>query len=292
MTATAAPRPVDGSRPRRRGSVPLRAVAKRGLRAYGMVTSPLRPVPDFLVIGAKRCGTTSLHRYLLQHPRVAAMFPAAERKKGVHYFDRNPDRSVSWYRSHFRVGHRMVAGEASPYYLYHPHAAARAAAVAPDAKLIVLLRDPAERAWSHYRDEVKLGRESLSFADAVAAEPSRTEPELERLLADRSYRSVAHEHFTYVSQGLYARHLGRWLEHYPRSQLLVLRSEDLFEDPRATYGAVVRFLGLDEDVDVAFERHNASVDLPQEAAVIDRLQQYYEPFNRDLARLVEAWPGW
>jgi hypothetical protein len=255
----------------------------------------LRDPPDYLIIGAKRAGTTSLYNYLLANPSVAPLFPAVQGIKGVHYFDRQADRSFSWYRSHFPVrtnrGHRLC-GESSPYYLYHPLAARRVAAALPSVKLIVLLRDPAERAWSHYKDEVRNGRETLSFRDAVAAERERTDVELQRLLADEHYRSEHYEHLTYVSQGLYAHHLARWLDRFRPDRLCVLRSESMFADPEATYARVLDFLGLVRRTAVSFDRFNATEPDPDDTGAVDELRRYYEPHNRRLTDLVGWEPAW
>ena len=147
-------------------------------------------MPDFLIIGTQRGGTTSLYNYLLARPQIAA----ATRKE-VHFFDNNFHRGIPWYRAHFPSliqgdmaetirGQRFITGEASPYYLFHPHAPARAALVVPKAKLIVLLRNPVDRAYSHYCRMVKKGRETLSFEDALAQEEIRTRGEGQRLAAD------------------------------------------------------------------------------------------------------------
>jgi hypothetical protein len=228
-----------------------------------MASAGARPLPDYLIIGAKRSGTTSLHRWLLAHPDVLPLFPSARRLplrddiKGVHYFDASPERSVRWYRSHFPTaasralasrrggGARVVAGEASPYYLHHPHAAARAARVVPEARLIVLLRDPVERAWSHWKEQRRRGFEPLAtFEEALDAEPARLAGEAERLAADAAYRSFAHEHQSYAATGRYLEPLARWQAAFPPEQLLVLRSEDAFADPQGTFTRVLEFLGL------------------------------------------------
>jgi hypothetical protein len=227
-----------------------------------MATAEARPLPDYLIIGAKRSGTTSLHRWLLAHPDVLPLFPSARVLplradiKGVHYFDAHPERSVRWYRSHFptrasralaarRSGARVVAGEATPYYLHHPHAPARAAAVVPDARLIVLLRDPVERAWSHWKEQRRRGFEPLAtFEEAIEAEPARLAGEAERMADDPGYRSFAHEHRSYVTTGRYLEPLARWQAAFPPGQLLVLRSEDAFADPQGTFTRVLDFLGL------------------------------------------------
>ena len=274
---------------------PVKDGAYAAVRAYALSTSRLRRRPDYLIIGAKRCGTTSLHRYLLQHPSISATFPAAKNIKGVHYFDRQPLRSTRWYASHFPVRPAgQLAGEASPYYLYHPLAAARAAAVVPDARLIVLLRDPAHRAWSHYRDEVKNGRETLSFAQAVDLEKERTAEAARRLAVDDAFVSRAHEHHTYVTQGFYAGHLRRWLQHYPAAQLCVLRSEDMFADPEAVHRTALAFLGLPAVPLPAYHRANASPPVldPDERSVLDRLRTGYAEPNRELEQLLGRSMGW
>jgi hypothetical protein len=240
----------------------LRAAARGGLRAFGVASAPLRPLPDFLIIGAKRSGTTSLHRWLLAHPEVLPLFPSARWLpvrsdiKGVHFFDR-AGRGPWWYRSHFPTrptravaarragGARVVAGEASPYYLHHPHAPARAAEVVPGARLLVLLRDPVDRAWSHWKEQRRRGFEPLAtFEEALEAEPGRLAGEVERLVADPHHRSFAHEHQSYAATSRYLEALTRWEATFPADQLLVLRSEDLFAEPQATFDRVLDFLGL------------------------------------------------
>jgi hypothetical protein len=235
--------------------VPVKEGAKRALRGLAVGTSQVRQLPDFLIIGTKRGGTTSLWRYLLLHPLVAPMFPATQNIKSPHFFDLHYARGVAWYRSYFpsaayrsrvqrRHGRPPVAGEASPYYLFHPRAAERAVEVVPGAKVIVLLRNPVERAWSHYWERVKAGVEPLSFEEAIEREPSRLAGEAERILADPSYNSEAHEYYSYLARGRYLEQLERWLQRFPREQFCILRSEDFFGDAPRVYGQVLEFLGL------------------------------------------------
>jgi hypothetical protein len=239
--------------------------AIRLVEGYLSLTSGLRRSPDFLIIGAQRAGTTSLYRYLAQHPQVVPALGA----KGAHYFDTHAERSVAWYRSHFvaepyrwylelRSGSRTATGEASPYYLFHPHAPRRAADVVPGAKLIALLREPAARALSHHTHEVTGGFEPLvRFEDAIAAEPARVEPETARMEQDETYASFAHQHYSYLSRGHYAEQLQRWLDHYPREQLLVLSAERFFARPAAEFARVTEFLGLEPASGIEFRAYNA-----------------------------------
>jgi hypothetical protein len=216
----------------------------RRIRAdYRQLTGGLRGFPSALIIGAQRSGTTSLFNYLIRHPDV---LPPLD--KEIHYFDLHYARGVRWYRGRFPYIHRLRAGalslDASPYYLAHPLVPQRVAELLPDIKLIALLRNPVDRALSHYQHEVRQGREPLSFPEAVAREPERLAGEEERLQADPTYYSYNHHRFSYLRRGVYIEQLRRWLQHFARSQLLVLESEWLFRDPAAATAAVHEFLGL------------------------------------------------
>jgi len=216
---------------------PVRIVVRNAVWTYGRATSFVRPLPDFLIIGAQKAGTTALYSYLRRHPHIVG--PAW---KEVSFFDRHYARGAGWYRGNFPIRRRALVGEASPSYLFHPLAPERAAALVPHARLIVLLRDPVDRALSHYHYEVALGREKLSFEDALAREDERTRGEVQRMLQDPSYFSAAWWNYTYVARGRYAEQLECWFAAFPREQLLILASDALADEPAATYARVLEFL--------------------------------------------------
>lgn len=267
-----------------------------------MSTATLRVWPDFLIIGAKRCGTTSLYGYLLGHPHVAPLVPRRQHLKGLYFFDVNFGRGTTWYRSHFPTAASMsrlrahrgtaITGEASPYYLAHPLTPARASSLLPDARILVLLRNPVDRAFSHYREQVRRGVETLSFSDAIDAESSRLAGEVERLRRDPSAYSHAHEHLAYVSRGDYADQLARWMEVYPRDQILIVRSEDLYADPGPTYACVDRFLGLPPHGRTSWPRYNFHPGSGVDPAVRARLAERYREPNRRLEELVGRRFSW
>jgi hypothetical protein len=213
----------------------------RCARLLHRATSPARMLPTFLVVGAKRAGTTSLYRYLTRHPGVLSCAMG----KGTHYFDVCFTRGWGWYRSSFPLarGH-AITGEASPYYMFHPLAPARIAAALPGVRLIMVLRDPVDRAWSHYHNERSLGTEPLSFEDAVAREVERLGGEAERMTSDPAYQSFAWRHHSYLARGRYAEQLERLYNLFPPDQVLVLQSEALLADPNVALGPVWPFLGL------------------------------------------------
>ncbi|HJR16062.1 MAG TPA: sulfotransferase domain-containing protein [Gemmatimonadales bacterium] len=255
----------------------------RRLRAdYRQLTAPLRGLPSTLIIGAQKAGTTSLFNYLIQHPDVLPSL-----RKEVHYFDFQYHRGVNWYRGHFPYTHQLRRGfltlDASPYYLVHPLVPQRVAQLLPEIKLVALLRNPVDRALSHYQHEVRGGRESLSFAEALEKEPERLAGEEERLLADPSYYSYNHHRFSYLRRGRYVDQLRQWTRHFPRSRLLVLQSEELFRDPAGTTAAVHGFLGLKPHrlrLEKPFLQTGYDRSIPLELR--SKLVAYFEPYNQQL----------
>lgn len=247
-----------------------------------------RALPDAVILGAQKCGTTSLHGYLVQHPGVIPPL-----RKEVHYFDLNYPRGEAWYRAHFgRTGETGLNLDASPYYLFHPAVPARLHALLPDAKLVVLLRDPVRRAYSHYWHERAKGREKLEFDDAIAAEPGRVAA-AEAGLADGSLdRSADHQHFSYLARGRYAEQLERWFALYPRERFLVVRFEDLVKEPLARLNDVLAWLGLPPAAKVDLEPRNTRRYPPMSPETERRLREQFEPHNRRLEALLGRSLGW
>src|SRR5215208_8528317 len=140
---------------------PARVVLRNAIWTYGKATAKLRPLPDFLILGAQKAGTTALYAYLRWHPQITG--PSF---KEVSFFDRHYARGERWYRAHLPMRRSSIVGEASPSYLFHPLAPERVAQMLPNARLVALLRNPVDRAFSHYQHEVALGREPLSFEAA------------------------------------------------------------------------------------------------------------------------------
>jgi Sulfotransferase domain len=261
---------------------PVRRVARNAVWSFGRATARGRPLPDFLVIGAQKAGTTALYAYLRWHPAITG--PSW---KEVSFFDRHWWRGESWYRGQFPLRSRgKVVGEASPSYLFHPLAPERACAVVPRARLVALIRNPVDRAYSQYQHEVALGREQLSFEDALAAEEDRTRGEVERLLADPRAFSRAWWDHTYAARGLYADQLERWLAVFPRDQLLVVTTDELGERPAETYASILAFLGAPphrlEDYPRVFDRDYAPMRPETRSALAAR---FVEP-NRRLEALL------
>jgi Sulfotransferase domain len=277
----------------------------RPRRRFRLATRRARILPSFLVVGAQRAGTTSLFDYLGRHPDVASPAGGEESvawAKELHFFDDKFWRGVDWYRSFFptvagqRVarlrGGDLVTGEATPYYLFHPAVPGRVAATLPEVRLVALLRDPIERAYSHYQLMCRKGLEQLSFEDAVTAEAERLAGEEERLIADPHYRSYHHRHHAYLARGLYADQLERWLGHFPREQLMVLHAEEFFARPAEMYAQVLAFLGLRPHRPDNFRHRNRASYAPIDPKLRARLEERLAEPNARLARLLGRDFGW
>lgn len=280
-----------------------RGVLKAGVRLTGTASSGLRPPPDFLVIGAKRGGTTSFYYDLLEHPGVVRLFPPpvlglkSEATKGVHYFDTQFFRGERWYRSYMptaatrrrvstRYGLDAVTGEASPFYLFHPAAAARAHATVPEARIIALLRDPVTRTYSHWKERRRNGMEALDFLDALDAEDSRISGERERLLDDPSYISYAWEQESYAAQSRYAESLRPWVELFGRDHVFVAASEDYYAQPDRVLGDVHEFLGLPRKATATGSVRNAAAGAPLPPELQAELHRRFADSNQALALLL------
>ncbi|WP_019503570.1 sulfotransferase domain-containing protein [Pleurocapsa sp. PCC 7319] len=267
---------------------------ERVLNKSGRIaTSPFRIMPSFIIIGAKKCGTTSLFRYLIEHPNIGA--PST---KEISYFDLNFAKGNIWYRSFFPMSlpnlesQTLITGEASASYICHPKAPKRIAKVLPHVKLIALLRDPVDRAYSHYHHTKRIGRENLSFEEAIAQEETRV-----RQIESGGRRPGNNQpqayNYTYLSSGLYAEQLQNWLEQFSKQQLLVLNSEDFFRNPPSSFKQVINFLKLPSWSLKNYRKHNFNqYPEPLKESTRESLTEYFRPHNHKLFELLGTDFGW
>ena len=200
---------------------------------------PLEQFPRFLGIGAQKGGTTTLQRLLQHHPQV--FLPDA---KELHYFSLHYARGPRWYAAQFEAAlPDQFCGEITPYYLFHPEAPARIASLLPDVKLVILLRDPVERALSQYFHSRRLGLEPLPLEDALAAEADRLYG-ANQILASPEGRDRSHQEHSYVARSRYELQLELYHRYFAADQLLVLRSEDFFSQPTLSWQRLQMFLAL------------------------------------------------
>jgi len=289
------------------GTSVLRAIRRntRHVLLEGMVAARQRqadrPPPDFVIVGAQRCGTTSLFRALNKHP---AMMSNVMNAKGIHYFDTSYHRDLAWYFAHFptradrdshaaKVGQKAIVGEASPYYLYHPAGAQRMAQAIPDAKIIILLRDPVKRAISHHLHMVFEGHEPIEDIDqALNMESTRLEGIEQRLLNEPTFVSRPHQHFSYTERGHYAQQLEKFLEHYDRNNVLVMTTDELISNSQSSLSAIQSFIGLEPDPSIQLEKRNASSSFQPQSETVQRLTEVFAASNKRLANIVDIKIPW
>ncbi len=253
-------------------------------------------LPDFIVIGAMKCGTTSFYHLLVQHPHVE---PAAN--KELHYFDMFFDEGVEWYRRCFpaprwRDGRRTITGEATPY-LGDPPVPERMARVVPQARLIALLRNPVDRAYSNYHQMVRNGWEPRTFEEVVeeTMEAEVTWPPREDIAFahDEDRAMIDRARKGYLANGVYVDQLLYWSEFLDREQTIVLKSEDFFERPAETLKLVLDFLGLPGWEPEAWEiRRKGDYEQEMNRATRRRLEEYFEPHNQRLYDYLGRDLGW
>jgi hypothetical protein len=256
---------------------------------FRRVTSFGRALPNAIILGAQKAGTTYLFDLLEKHPEVSASF-----RKEVQFFGYRYGRGMGWYRSWFpfRWQAKKVVLEGTPFYLYHPRCAERIHSHLPAARLIVLLRDPVQRAYSSYQDQCRRGAETLSFADALAKEDERTADDHQHF-DDIHHPLKAVRVFSYRRYGIYHEQLARYLAVFPRESLLILRSETFFSDTKGTVARVCRHLGISEWEPPALPPSNSGGKYSSlDPKVAEELRAFYRPHNQRLYELIGEDFGW
>lgn len=266
------------------------------VREYRHATWTKRALPDFIIIGAQKAGTSSLYNYLGQHPQIAPSYT-----KEVHYFDGGISPSIDtfakgtkWYASHFPLRRNVSIDtkifEASPLYLFNPVAAKRMSELLPDVKIIALLRNPTERAISQFFHETRLNREFLSIKAAFETEFSRIQPAIDA----KNYKDDDFICHSYQSRGLYKEQLERYSSCFPKEHILLLESESFFSDPRKILKQVFKFVGVDEDYRVKDlkPRNVASNRSKVPLEVYENLNAFFSAHNEALYRFIGETYDW
>jgi len=227
-----------------------------------------------------------MQSYLVQHPQL---FGGTH--KEVHFFDYQYDRGENWYRSVFPMTSGMppgsLTGDATPLYMVHPLVPSRVARLLPDVKLIVLLRDPVDRAISHYYHQVRRGREELAIETAFAAEQSRISDEKMRLLNGEDFKPEPFRRFSYKERGHYAEQLERWFDYFPRQQFFIDTSERFYSKTESFLADVFQFLGVDTSVSISdLKPRNVGIEREDDLEIRAMLRDYFKPHNRRLEELL------
>ena len=245
--------------------------------AAGVLGEPeVGTLPDFIIIGAQKCGTTALYVLLTNHPSVK---PAGVRE--LHFFDL-PERFAKgpeWYRRCFptpqwKNGRRSITGEKTPYYLFHPHVPERMAEVVPRVRLMVLLRNPVDRAYSQYHHEMSM------MQSRERGKPGTFEEAIEQ------------KNSSYLPRGIYVDQLQRWFEYFSKDQMLILKSEDFFEQTAESLRLVHDYLELPHHELESSNRERTDRYPPMNPDTRRRLEAYFEPHNQRLYEFLGVDFGW
>jgi hypothetical protein len=288
----------------------IQAKVKQYQKRYRQVTSRFRMLPTFIIAGAQKSGTVALFIYLSQHPGVIRPF-----RKEPHFFDLHYQLGLNGYRNYFpaywtqrfqaiRQQQPVMTFEATPDYIFHPLAAQRMAATLPDVKVIVILRNPIDRAWSHYVHNATTAgqREPLSFDDAIEGEDERLAGLENQIVSGETVNPPAYFHYSYRTRGIYIRQLRRLYDHIPADNILIVKNEDMASQTDAIYQQALAFVGLPEYHLPEYPRKNVSREAkyanrdieiaPMSVATRQSLREFYQPYNQELYDFLGRDFGW
>lgn len=264
------------------------------------ITRSFRLLPDFLIIGYYKSGTTSLYDYLVQHENIGAAL-----RKEIHFFSFSYWRGLNWYRSYFptiyekrkieaKTGKKFLTGEASPQYIFHPYSLERIRKDLPQAKLILLLRNPVDRAYSHYIHEKKHGNELLqTFEEAIDLDEKR-----HKVMLSKFEKNEIKEHNNkvylspYIRMGQYIIEIKKLYKIFSKNQILVLKTSDLDNSPKDTVDTVLEFLDMPSSDKINFTKKNVGTYSKMNPETRKKLVEYFRPYNQELEDFLDTKFDW
>ena len=255
---------------------------------YGW-SSPLRVLPDLIVIGVVRSGTTSLYHYLSQHPSITK---SAYDELG--YFDSNYSLGLNWYKSLFpsifekkkiiQKNKKFMTYDVTPFYIYHEQTPERIHQILPNIKLIVILRNPVDRSYSNYF----LGDQQKTFEELIADE-KKILNKIDKNNVDEYYDFV---HTSMLARGFYAEQLETWYKIFPKNQILIIKSEDFAIQTNKIMNEIFNFLGLENFNILDDSKKNKIVYEPMKEETRRELIEYFRPYNEKLYSMINRNFDW
>lgn len=274
---------------------PFDIIGKNG--APSILNGLINALPEFLIIGQFKCGTSSLYDYLIHHPNIHTAF-----RKEIGFFLDHYTQGLTYYRSYFlkrRWNKNKITGEATALYFSNPLCLARIRQTLPNVKLIVILRNPTHRAYSHYWMNVAGGKEHLSFEQAIEKEQTRMK-NFEETIQSADRREVTKLRYGYTRAGLYIQDITRWLNVYPKEQILILDSEELKNNIVPAINRIFSFLNVqrpqEDYYDYVSDSNNRKGTGTYKKQIRDetmsKLNKYYEPYNEELHKYLGMKFSW
>jgi hypothetical protein len=263
---------------------PLRRLLRQSKNNFDRrISEATGALPDFIIVGAQKAGTTSLFRYLSGHPHV---HPAS--RKEIGFFNNRLERNLSWYRGHFpskfqkhyeqiALNRPFLTGEADPAYILDPYAIEAIHDILPDVKIILLLRNPVDRSYSHYQHTRRLGLENLTFDQALECEDDRISIHLQKMMAGLPYKGMPIYHYGYIFTGMYGDQVETLFRIFPRKQVLILKTELFQLNTQGQFNRVLKFLGLQDFQLNLFTQHNKGSYQPLAPKTRRHLAELFTP---------------
>ena len=253
------------------------------------ITGPLRVLPDFIIIGSMKCGTTSLYYDICEHPCAS---PAAYDEIG--FFDSNFHLGLNWYRSMFPTKRRIedirrkegvaITGEDTPFYFWNPVAAKRIQKLLPNIKLVAILRNPIDRAYSEYQDLVSSESNSPSFETFIENEIN-TRRKDSSLITEENFE-IFNQKNSYLLKGIYVDQLKIWAGLFPKEQIFTLSTENLNSEPITALESVFQYLNLPDYKIKNIQRQKQKKYVPMNSQTRKILIEFFKPHNERLFKFI------
>ena len=266
---------------------------------YCSLSGFLHLLPDFYIIGAQKSGTTSLFYYLTKHPNIPQTI------KDIRFFDKYYHKGLDWYRLHFPLKisksvaqkinrKKYVIGEATERYLEYPHAPQRIKKITPNAKFLIVLRNPVERTYSHYNMNLRLKHETLPFEERINNVQSRIQEEYEKMEKDETYYSDEYFRYAYLDRSIYIDKIKRWMKIFPKEQFMVVENKELSKKTSRVYNDVLEFLNLPAlELNEYKKFYLAKYKQPtMEPEIRKKLIEFFKPYNEKLYKFLDIDYGW
>ena len=247
-----------------------------------------------MIIGSQKSGTSSLAHYLSLHPNVKF-----SHVKEIHFFNQNINRPLSEYKHYFptipykKLYKNSIAGEATPDYMAYPQFAEALSQISPDIKLIVLLKNPVDRAFSHYKHNLMMNREWLSFEDAIEIEDKRINLNYIDLFKTKKDAIKNYSNYSYKEKGIYYRQL-KWLySKFPKNNIKIIEFKEFINNTETVYDDTCKFLGINKSRLKSFEAKNVSkINIEFNIDTRTKLKAYFEHHNEKLFKLIGKKYNW
>ena len=247
--------------------------------------------PDFIILGTQKGGTTSLYNYLSNHSKICV-----GSRREIHFFDRNYEKGTYWYKNNFNNENKaLLTFECSPDYIHHPFVAERIKLLSPKLKLIVLLRNPVERAISNYKHNIYLGkyRPNTTIEEVIESEMKFINHEKEKMMKNKNYYSRKFKYFSILDRGIYHKQLKIYFDNFDKKQIHILFSEKLFLNTRKELNKLFKFLNLNpEKVPCSTIYNKSKIDMKIKEKTKETIENFFLEHNEKLYKMINTKFRW